>query len=68
VGKVEAGNVQTGADELAEDLDGATGRAESTDDLSATAALRCRWGIVQKSIHEVACRYLSHHHGLNRMV
>ena len=64
VGKVEAGYVQAGANQFAEDLDGATGRAEGADDLGATCALRCsRRGIVQKSIHEVACRYLSHHRG-----
>ena len=44
VREVEAGDVEAGADELAEDFDGATGRAEGGDDLGATGALRCRQG------------------------
>ena len=44
VGEVEPGDVQAGADELAEDLRGAGCGAESCDDLGATGAFHCGKG------------------------
>jgi hypothetical protein len=59
MGKVEAGDIQAGMDKLAEDLNGAAGGAEGSDDLCAAGAQyfnrrgevrHCIW----RGLHEVA--------------
>ena len=72
VREVETGDIEAGADELAEDFRSAGGRAEGSDDLGATGAFHCGNGDnvrswVQRSLHESLLRELSHHRDL-RMV
>jgi hypothetical protein len=64
MGKVEAGDIQAGVDKLAEDVDGAAGGPEGSDDLCAAGAQYFnRRGEVRhyiwRGLHGSLCRVLS---------